>query len=301
MAEWTEAERFLLEQIRRGDTDAWSQLVERYQGRLLAFARSRGIKGADAEDLVQDTFLLFLRGLAGFRGQASLETYLFVILRRRVIEHFRGKQTSLCRMTEPLDAGEQPSSIASPTPAASWYARRDEKRDQAKASLGIALKALTDRLRNEPHFRDLQMLELLFYAQARNKDIAAMLQVDEQNVALQKHRWLKSLRQLVDLREAPCDGGSEEGASAATSLDSLLTEVWQELRPTCAKRSTIGGYFLGTLDEPWQQYLTFHIERLGCAFCRANLEDLQRQTEEPAALRSRILQSTVGFLSRREG
>src|SRR5947209_4218760 len=100
MGEWTEAERFLLDQIRRGDGEAWSQLVERYEGRLLAFARSRGVKSADAEDLVQDTFLLFLRGLPDYRAQAGLETYLFVILRRRVIEHFRGKQTTLCRLTE---------------------------------------------------------------------------------------------------------------------------------------------------------------------------------------------------------
>ena len=39
MAEWTEAERYLLEQIRQGNQDAWSQLVERYQGRLHAYVR----------------------------------------------------------------------------------------------------------------------------------------------------------------------------------------------------------------------------------------------------------------------
>jgi RNA polymerase sigma-70 factor (ECF subfamily) len=85
MSELTEAERYLLESIRQGDADAWSQLVQRYQGRLLAFAHGRMRRSADAEDLVQETFLAFLKGLAAFRGQANLETYLFTILRRKII------------------------------------------------------------------------------------------------------------------------------------------------------------------------------------------------------------------------
>src|SRR5213083_1707310 len=123
MTEWTEAERFLLGQIRGGNAEAWGQLVERYQGRLLAFARSRSVGEADAEDLVQDTFLRFLRALSEFRGEASVETYLFVILRRQVIEYFRGKRTRLCRITESFDAQEGGISIPAPDPTASWYAR----------------------------------------------------------------------------------------------------------------------------------------------------------------------------------
>jgi len=297
MPDFTDAERFLLEQVRRGDGPAWEQLVDRYQGRLLAFARSRGVKGADAEDLVQDTFLLFLRGISEFRGQASIETYLFVILRRRVIEHFRGKQTSLCRLTESLDAQEQPTQVAGAEPTASWYVRRDEKREAAKAALTAALTQLTDRLRADVDFASLQLLELLFYALARNKDIAPLLNVDEQYVALQKHRWLKQLRQRIEeqgfsqLSEESSIGASENG------FDSLMTEVWQTQRPTCPKRTTIGGYVLNTLDPPWHQYVDFHLHRLGCTYCQANLHDLQKQqTTDVSTLRKRIMQSTIGFL-----
>jgi RNA polymerase sigma factor (sigma-70 family) len=297
MPDFTDAERFLLEQVRRGDGQAWEQLVDRYEGRLLAFARSRGVKGADAEDLVQDTFLLFLRGISDFRGQASIETYLFVILRRRVIEHFRGKQTSLCRLTESRDAQEQPTQVAGAEPTASWYVRRDEKREAAKAALTAALTQLTDRLRADLDFASLQLLELLFYAQARNKDIAPLLKVDEQYVALQKHRWLKQLRQRIEEQGfAQLSEDSSVGASE-TGFDSLMTEVWQTQRPTCPKRTTIGGYVLNTLDPPWHQYVDFHLHRLGCTFCQANLHDLQKQqTADVSTLRKRIMQSTIGFL-----
>jgi RNA polymerase sigma factor (sigma-70 family) len=291
MTEWTEAERFLLGQIRRGDAEAWGQLVERYQGRLLAFARSRGIGQADAEDLVQDTFLRFLRGLSEFREQASIETYLFVILRRQVIEHFRGKQTHLCRLTESLDASEQSDATAppAPDPTASWYVRRDEDQDRAKTALKFALKELADRLQRQLDFQSLQLLELLFYAQARNKNIAALLGVDEQHVGLQKHRWLKQLRK---------DASAALGGDASAEFpDPLLTQVWEEQRPTCPKRTTIGSYLLGSLDDPWRQYIDFHLNRLGCTFCQANLQDLQRQQQQdPTILRQRIMQSTIGFL-----
>ena len=57
MTDVSRAEQLLLEHVRQGSPDAWRQLVERYQGRLAAFARNKGINAADAEDMVQDTFL----------------------------------------------------------------------------------------------------------------------------------------------------------------------------------------------------------------------------------------------------
>ena len=63
MTQWTEAERYLMDQVRRGSDEAWSQLVERYQGRLIAFARAAPRRNMDAEDLVQDTFLAVSAGI----------------------------------------------------------------------------------------------------------------------------------------------------------------------------------------------------------------------------------------------
>ena len=80
----------------------------------------------------------------------------------------------------------------------------------------------------------------------------------------------------------------------------MLSRIWQEHRLSCPKRSTIGAYLLGTLAQPWHDYVAFHLDQLGCHFCRANLSDLQREQSgsQPRALRDRILESTVGFLSR---
>ena len=87
--------------------------MQRYQGRLVAFARSRRLSDADAEDLVQETFVHFLRGLPAFRAQASVETYLFVILRRRVVEYFRGRRLSACSLSDPPGGHDDDASAPS--------------------------------------------------------------------------------------------------------------------------------------------------------------------------------------------
>ena len=81
-----EADRFLIEAIRTGDQRAWHQLIERYQGRLLAFARSRLGRGSDADDAIQETFLGFVTSLKHYDAGRSLETYLFAILRYKIGE-----------------------------------------------------------------------------------------------------------------------------------------------------------------------------------------------------------------------
>jgi hypothetical protein len=74
--------------------------------------------------------------------------------------------------------------------------------------------------------------------------------------------------------------------------------VWAQGRLSCPKRNTIGAYLLGTLDEPWRDYVAFHLDQLGCRFCQANHDDLRRALDESEsqAIRQRIMKSTVGFL-----
>lgn len=304
MSDLSEADRFLLDKIRAGDADGWQQLIDRYQGRLVAFARHKLRQSADAEDVVQETLMGFLKGLADYREQASIETYLFTILRRRIINWTRSKKSTLCLLQDvyggagdssATDTGGVPGHLAADDPTASWYARRDEAQDIQRRALIGALRELIGRFKDAENFRDLKVIELLFYCQIRNKEAAEIVGLDEKHVGLIKHRCLKQIREGV--QQAILSSGS---GGAFDPADTLVTEIWQTQRLSCLKRSTIGAYVLGTLDEPWLDYVDFHLDRLGCVFCRANLDDLQRQTEEESSrvFRDRIMESTVGFLSR---
>jgi RNA polymerase sigma factor (sigma-70 family) len=313
MSELTEAEGFLLEQIRKGSPDAWRQMVSRYQGRLVSFARSRIRQTADAEDLVQEAFVGFLKGLPGFRGEASLETYLFTILRRKIINWTRGRQVAPYFLQDVVQNGVSDSAsgaqadamarLAAPDQTASWYVRRNEAHEQQRAALTHALRAYIDGLKESENLRDLKVIELLFYCRVPNKDVGGMLSLNEKHVALIKHRALRQIRESVS-RILPVDNLSDapragQGESESSPADTMIAEIWRALRLSCPKRSTIGAYVLGTLERPWLDYVTFHLDRLGCEFCRANWDDLRRQTSEDElrALRQRIMESTVGFLS----
>lgn len=48
-----------------------------------------------AEDLVQETFLSALKGLDGFKGEASEKNWLFAILKNKIIDHYRKKAKEL--------------------------------------------------------------------------------------------------------------------------------------------------------------------------------------------------------------
>ncbi|MBU6120718.1 sigma-70 family RNA polymerase sigma factor [Hymenobacter siberiensis] len=61
----------------------------RFGDELYRFALSRVSDSEVAEELVQETFLSALASLVTFRADASERTWLFVILRRKIIDHYR--------------------------------------------------------------------------------------------------------------------------------------------------------------------------------------------------------------------
>jgi RNA polymerase sigma-70 factor (ECF subfamily) len=79
----------LIERVRRSDQDAWSELIGRFEGRLLAFVESRLRNRATAEDVVQDTFVGFLNSLPNYDASRSLESYLFSIAAHKLTDYLR--------------------------------------------------------------------------------------------------------------------------------------------------------------------------------------------------------------------
>src|SRR5688500_11424402 len=69
----------LLRSAQAGDRAALEQLIARYQRPLFGLCYGILQHAEDAEDAVQETFLRALRGLPGFREQASFRTWLYRI------------------------------------------------------------------------------------------------------------------------------------------------------------------------------------------------------------------------------
>jgi hypothetical protein len=58
---------------------------------------------------------------------------------------------------------------------------------------------------------------------------------------------------------------------------------------------------LGTLGEDASDYIRFHIDKIGCRYCQANLADLEtasRAQQPPTQRRQRYFQTSAGYLNK---
>lgn len=69
----------LVERFAAGDEAAFGEIMTRYRNRMFAVALSKLRDHSDAQEIVQDTFIRAHRGLAKFRGDSSLATWLYRI------------------------------------------------------------------------------------------------------------------------------------------------------------------------------------------------------------------------------
>jgi hypothetical protein len=76
--------------------------------------------------------------------------------------------------------------------------------------------------------------------------------------------------------------------------------IWRRRRLSCPTREQLGSYLLQVLDADQHDYIDFHLHTIACAFCLANLADLQALREEPAPKvrerRQRFFESSAGLL-----
>ena len=81
-------------------------------------------------------------------------------------------------------------------------------------------------------------------------------------------------------------------------------EIWRRQRLSCPSREQLGSYVLGALDGGMAEYVEFHLQKIGCRLCLANLEDLRRQQQENSETvktrRTKYFQSTAGHLRRKK-
>jgi len=76
-------------------------------------------------------------------------------------------------------------------------------------------------------------------------------------------------------------------------------EVWRRWRLSCPDRTELGSYLLGALDPQREDYITFHIQTVGCRFCEANLRDLEQTRSglpEVERRRRKFFASSAGMM-----
>ena len=93
--------------IADGDRQAFSNLVERWQRRLINFFYRATGNRADAEDLAQETFVELYRGAPRYEARGSFNAFVFTLARRRLIDNYRKKSRRPLDYIDPADDAMQ--------------------------------------------------------------------------------------------------------------------------------------------------------------------------------------------------
>jgi RNA polymerase sigma-70 factor, ECF subfamily len=93
----------LVELARGGDSEAFGQLYDHYQGSVYRFVYYRTRSQTLAEDLTSETFLRALRNMGGFRWQGKdFGAWLMTIARNLCTDHYKAGRTRLELTTDDM-------------------------------------------------------------------------------------------------------------------------------------------------------------------------------------------------------
>lgn len=162
----------LLERLQAGDRRAFAELVEIYSPRIFRLALKMMGETAEAEEVLQETFLQAVRFIDNFRGQSSIGTWLFRIASNQALMKLRKKQPPGFSLDD-VENGATPEILH----AHGKWTRLPESElldDEAQKVMETAIRNLPDNLRVVFILRDIEGLSTADTAQSLDLSISAV-------------------------------------------------------------------------------------------------------------------------------
>jgi RNA polymerase sigma-70 factor (ECF subfamily) len=165
-----------------GEPSAFGELVSRYESKVYSLARRLTRSHADAEDVLQDTFVRVYRKLGTFRGEARFSTWLFRVATNSALMARRKQRRAPAESLETYLPAFDGRGRHARDVDHGRAARADEILDRKRLAVALhgALERLPDRYRSALVLRDLQELP--------TRDVARVLGTSEAAVRQRVHR-----------------------------------------------------------------------------------------------------------------
>lgn len=173
------ADAELIARCRNGDLSAFEELYRQHAGRLFALACRMTPTRADAEDLLQEIFLLAHRKLDTFKGDSALSTWLYRLGMNVCLDFVRSRHARALRFTDSLDEDE-PTAPPPRTAPLDGITRIDLERAIAELPAGCRAAFLLHDVEGFEHH-----------------EVAAMLGVSTGTSKSQVHKARLKLRSLL--------------------------------------------------------------------------------------------------------
>jgi RNA polymerase sigma-70 factor (ECF subfamily) len=168
----------LVARWKAGEQRAATLLVERHASAVSRFVASIGAR-AEAQEVVQDTFVRAFASIEGFRGDSSLRTWLFTIARRLVLDRRRSSR----RRGESVEVQEGDV-------ATEYDALDGMLADETRARLRQAMAALTPTQRE---VFVLRVSEGMSY-----REIAEAVDTTEGAARVHYHNAMRAIKEFLD-------------------------------------------------------------------------------------------------------
>lgn len=178
---------------KRGDSNAFDELVRKYRPRVYALALHLTGQASDADDITQDAFLKAYHKLPEFEGRSEFFTWIYRITLHRALNAQRDKNR---RRTVPLDDPRLVAAVAVDAPGDPE--RAAQLRDRYRALLE-AFDRLSPLLQTTVVLTTLQGLNY--------REAAVVLETTEGTIAWRIHEARRKMRGYLD--------GLDEGRARA--------------------------------------------------------------------------------------
>ncbi len=179
----------LVQRSLAGDTDAFRQIVERYQSKVYNLALRMTGNPEDASDIAQESFIRVFRSLKTFKGDSSFSTWLHRIANNIVLDHLRQRRRRplVVMSTDTVvsaDEGEHPIEFGGPL---SLQPEEQVLRAERMRGLEQAIQAISPEHRLVLLLRDVQAFSY--------EEIAAMLGINIGTVKSRLNRARLAVRE----------------------------------------------------------------------------------------------------------
>jgi len=92
----------LVSLAQKGDSEAFGELVNRYQNKIYRLARRLTDNQEDAEDVLQESFVRAFRAIGGFKGASKFSTWLYRITVNLAAMKRRAQRYHIESLDEPI-------------------------------------------------------------------------------------------------------------------------------------------------------------------------------------------------------
>ncbi len=173
----------IINKVLAGDSNAFGELVKKYQNYVFTLAFRFTRHREDAEEVAQDIFVKAYRSLADFRGNAKFSTWLYTIVYTTSVTFLRKKKMD----TSSID--DENTFIQLESQDSGFRANQVEQKSKM-AMLNEAISLLSPE--------DAQLITLFYKGEQSLEEISSILGAETNTIKVRLHRARTRLKEKME-------------------------------------------------------------------------------------------------------